>query len=209
VIRLPDPYRILIVDDHPIARCGLREMLREEPSVEVVGEASSGMDALTQLLKGGIDLLLLDMVLPELDGLEVLREVRRRFPMTKVLIVSALDQGYAIRDAIKAKADGYIPKMAHREEVISAIQHVMLGGLYIHPSLSEAFHEGMSSEPQLTERQRAVLERLSGGLSNKEIAIELGLQPETVKSHVKEILRRMGCRDRTSAVAKALQEHLI
>jgi DNA-binding NarL/FixJ family response regulator len=206
---VPGPIRVLIVDDHPVARCGLREMLKGESGIQVVGEASSGVEALTWLLRNPVELLLLDMVLPELDGLEVLREVRRRFPTTKVLIVSAMDGPYAIRDAIKAKADGYLPKQAHANEVIAAIRHVMDGHLYVHPSLIEAFRNGMGPGPQLTGRQRDVLERLASGLSNKEIANELGLKPETVKSHVTEVLRKLDCRDRTSAVAKALQERLI
>lgn len=199
--------RVSLVDDHPMVRAGIRGMLADCPGIKIVSEASGGVEALSKILEAPPDLVLLDVILPEVDGLHVLRELRRRLPKTKVLIVSALESDYSMRAAIEDEADGYLTKQASRDEMIGAIQAVMAGETFMTDLCSPRGKR--PAPPLLTDRQLQVLKLMSEGRSNKEIAFELDVTAETVKSHVTEILRRLEVRDRTSAVAKALQEKLI
>lgn len=201
--------RIVIADDHPMVRFGLKDMLLGIPDVEVVGEAGSGVEAIEVVLREKPDLVLLDMVLPELDGMEVLKQLRRRAASTRVIIVSHLESDATVREALANRADGYIPKQVTQDELAKALATVLEGGCYVHPSVKPGRREAVAFGPPLTPKQREVLRLMADGASNREIAEELGVTPETVKSHVGEVLRRLGCRDRTAAVAKALKEHLI
>lgn len=202
--------RTAIVDDHPMVRYGLKDMLIGVPGVDVVAEAGGGLEAIQVLLRAKPDLVLLDMVLPELDGMKVLKEIRRRIRNVRVIIVSHLESDTTVREAFANQADGYIPKCVTQDELAQAIETVLRGDIYLHPSIGPHRRAGGDLYvPPLTQRQREVLTRMAKGASNREIADELEITPETVKSHVGEILRRLGCKDRTSAVARALNDHLI
>lgn len=192
-----------------MVRYGLKDMLLGIDDVEVVAEAASGVEAIEVLLRTRPDLVLLDMVLPELDGMQVLKEIRRRAPRTRVIIVSHLDSDVTVREAFANEADGYIPKQVTQEELAVAVEAVLAGERYVHPAVEPDRPLGSGFGPPLTPKQREVLRLMAAGTPNREIGEQLGIKPETVKSHVGEILRRLGCRDRTAAVAKALKDHLI
>ena len=202
--------RILIVDDHPMARAGLRDMLSGFDDIEVAAEAATGYEAIQLARSRQPDLIMLDMVLPDLEGLQVLREIRRRDPLVKIVILSALDGELTVREAFANHADGYILKQVTQDELVKAVRTVMAGDIYVHPSLGAAHeHASTLGDHRLTDRQLEVLKRMARGSTNKMIAEEMGLMPETVKSHVSEIMRRLGTHHRASAVAMALRDKLI
>ena len=198
------PVRIAVVDDHPLLREGLKGIIDGTDGYEVVAEAASGVEAIAEVQASRPDLVLLDVVLPEMDGIQVLKEIRRRVPRSRVVILSALDSPLTVQEAFANDAYGYIPKQVGRDELIAAMDTVMSGERYVHPDLADP-----NQTMGLTQRQREVLKRIATGASNREIADELEITAETVKSHVGEVLRRLGCKDRTAAVAKALKEKLI
>lgn len=192
-----------------MVRQGIRRMLSDCDGIEIVSEAGGGLEAIEVLTKTKPDLVLLDVILPEIDGIQVLKEIRRRLPDTKVLIVSAVETDYSVRTAVESSADGYLPKQATREDMIAAIRKVMAGETFLPSDLAGGDATPRPTPPLLTPKQIKVLKLISEGASNKEIGLAMGITQETVKSHVSEILRRLDAKDRTSAVTRAMQERLI
>jgi DNA-binding NarL/FixJ family response regulator len=205
--------RILIADDHPIVREGLIAVLETQPDFEIAGEASSGAQAVERAAALRPDVMLLDLELPELDGVAALRAIRAADPAARVIIFTAFDTDERILAAVQAGAQGYLLKGAPRDELFQAIRVVHGGGSLLQPVVAARLLRQVSSpaalpEP-LTERELEVLRLLSKGRQNKEIANDLWISERTVKFHVSAILAKLAVGNRTEAVSKAAQLGLI
>jgi len=204
--------RVLLADDHPTLRLGLRVLLDRTPDIEVVAEAERGEEALAKILALQPDVAVLDCQLPGLSGPEVAREIRRRGLPTRVLALSAYRYEHYIRGMLEAGAVGYLLKEEAPEVIVEAIRKAAQGGITFSPGVAEvvkAILEGKREIPQLTEREREVLALMAEGLSNKEIAARLGFSERTAAFHVSNILQKLGAASRTEAVVKAKERGVI
>lgn len=208
--------RILVADDHPVVRDGLVAILSTQSDLQVVAEAGSGPETLERAAQTRPDVVLLDLEMPEMDGVAVLRRLREEQPDTRVIIFTAFDTDERILAAVQAGAQGYLLKGAPRDEVFNAVRVVHGGGSLLQPVVASKLLRQMSQEPDvkevtepLTPREQDVLQRLAQGLQNKEIAGELVISERTVKFHVSSILAKLGAGNRTEAVAIAAQMGLV
>jgi len=206
--------RIVLADDHPIVREGLASVLETQPDFEVVGQADDGAEAVDIVSALKPDVVLLDLEMPRLDGVQALRAMRAEHAGVKALVFTAFDTDERIIGAVQAGARGYLLKGAPREELFSAIRVVAQGGSTLQPVVAAKLMERMTGpaattlEP-LTEREREVLQSMAQGLQNKEIAGRLHISERTVKFHVSAILAKLGAGNRTEAVRMAVQHGLI
>jgi NarL family two-component system response regulator LiaR len=209
--------RVLIVDDHAVVREGLRAFLELQEGVEVVGEAADGHQALAQAELLRPDVILMDLVMPRLDGVEAMRELRRRRgggnPIKVIVLTSFLDDERLL-PAIQAGAAGYLLKDAEPAELTRAVRAAHEGQAIIAPAaaarLMEAIaQDGPSPRERLTAREQEVLGLIARGRSNKRIAFELGISEKTVKAHVGRVLAKLGVADRTQAALLAVREGLV
>jgi DNA-binding NarL/FixJ family response regulator len=207
------PIRILIADDHPIVREGLIAVLETQPDFAVVGEAATGAQAVERAAALRPDVILMDLQLPEIDGVAALRAIRAADAAAKVIIFTAFDTDERILGAVQAGAQGYMLKGAPREELFQAIRVVHDGGSLLQPVVAARLLRQVSGGPSLpeplTERELEVLGLLAKGRQNKEIANELFISERTVKFHVSAILAKLGVGNRTEAVSKAAQLGLV
>lgn len=213
------PIRILIIDDHTILRRGLRMMLDQQSDLQVVGEAGTGMAARQELLARAPDLVLTDLFLPDLDDVEICDQVHAVSPTSKLLILSGTQSGPTIQRAVATGIDGFLLKEVTPAELADAIRQVMRGVPVFHPEVTAmlraqrentAAHSDQStSHPDLTAREYQVLSLMATTASNREIAEQLALGEETVRTHVKNILRKLHAKNRTQAVIEALRHNLI
>jgi len=207
------PIRILVTDDHPVVRDGLVAILGSQPDFAVVGDAASGQVTLELARALRPDIVLLDLEMPEMDGVETLRQLQRIAPETRVIIFTAFDTDERILSAVRAGAQGYLLKGAPRNDIFQAIRVVHQGGSLLEPMIAQKLLRQVSrespSDTALTPRELDVLRLLARGLQNKEIAIELGITGRTTKFHVGSLLRKLGAGNRTEAVAIAAQRGLI
>jgi two-component system, NarL family, response regulator LiaR len=206
--------RVLIADDHKVVRQGLRFLLSSEPGIEVAGEAADGVAALAAIRDLKPDVVLLDMLMPGLDGLEVLAAMRDQRLTAAVLVLTSSAEDQHLVQAIKAGALSYLPKTAGVDQVIDAVRAAARGESVLQPAatarlLRELRHASADPLSQLTPRETDVLKGLAQGRSNREIARALSVSDETVKSHVSSILAKLGLADRTQAAIFALQRHLV
>lgn len=205
--------RILLADDHPIVREGLAAVLGTQPDFEIVGQANDGAEAVSLAADLGPDIVLLDIAMPELDGVEALRAMRAENRDLRALIFTASETDDRIVGAVQAGAQGYLLKGAPREELFHAIRVIARGGSLLSPVVAARLLERIANpaEPereQLTEREREVLQLLAQGLPNKAIAARLGIRERTAKFHVSTIMAKLGATNRLEAVRLAVQQGL-
>jgi DNA-binding NarL/FixJ family response regulator len=213
---MSDRIHILVVDDHPVVRDGLVTILNTQPDFEVVGEASGGQEAIEAVLDKKPDLLLLDLEMPEMDGVAVLRHFQTQSMAVRSIVFTAFDTDERILEAVQAGAQGYLLKGAERQELFNAIRVVHGGGSLLQPVIASKLLQQMSEAKQqvtevdaLTPREAEVLELLAQGLQNKEIANALVISERTVKFHVSSIMGKLGASNRTEAVALAANQGLV
>lgn len=200
------PIRVLLCDDHVAARQGLRQLLSAFTDVQVVGEAEDGAEAVGQAHRLEPDVVLMDLSMPNLGGLEATRRMVAELPGIRVLVLTSSIEGERVRAAIDAGAAGYLLKDSAVEELVQAIASVAVGESPIDPRAARAFLEytrQASAEAKLKPREREVLGLIGAGLSNRAIAARLGISDATVKAHVTQIYRQLGVADRSAAVAWA------
>jgi NarL family two-component system response regulator LiaR len=206
--------RLLIVDDHVIVRTGIVMFLKTEKCIQIVGEAGDGIEAIQMARQLQPDVILLDLVMPQKDGLEVIGELRRDVPEAKILVLTTFGDEFRVKAAIKAGAHGYLLKDADGEILLNAIHAVQQEGMPLHPSVTQYLVKqinsvGPNGQTPLTEREKGILELVARGLSNKEVAKRLQLSPGTVKVHVSHILNKLHVSSRTEASTWALQHGLV
>lgn len=206
--------RVLIADDHTILREGLRRILRENPALTVVGEATTGEEAVTLALKLSPDVVLMDVTMPHMSGIEATRRIRLVRPETRILMLTVSDKDEDLLGALKAGARGYLLKNAEAREVMDALQRVHAGEAILPPTLigrvlDELATPTPTTREALSPRETEVLELVAEGLANKEIAATLSISENTVKTHVRHILDKLGLRSRTEAAAYAVHQGLV
>ncbi|MFT3760060.1 two-component system response regulator NarL [Thauera sp.] len=204
---------VLIVDDHPLFRKGLAQLLQTVPGFRLVGEAAGGEEGIEMARERQPDLVLLDLNMRDLNGLEVLRQLRQLKPEPRVVMITVSDQGEDVVAALRGGADGYLLKDMEPEEMLEALTAVAAGRVVIPPQLNHLLAAALRSEarPQtadaagLTEQETRILEKIAAGLSNKMIGRELDIAEGTVKVHVKHILRKLDLRSRVEAAVWAVE----
>lgn len=204
--------RILVADDHPVVRDGLVAMLTTQTDFRVVGQASTGREVVANIEIARPDVLLLDLEMPDLDGVEALRQVTAEHPEVKVLVFTAFDDDERIVSAVQAGAQGYLLKGSPRDEVFDAIRVISQGGSLLQPVVASKLMRHVSSQgvrSRLTARELEALDLLANGMTNKEIAAELVITVRTVKFHVSSILRKLEAGNRTEAVRIAAERGII
>ncbi len=207
------PQRVVVVDDHPLFRKGLTQLLRTVAGFELVGEAAGGREGLACILKLRPDLLLLDLNMKDMSGLEVLRQLRQADLDTRVVMVTVSDAAEDLVAALRAGADGYLLKAMEPEAMVEALQSAAAGRIVVSDALTHLMAAALRkenrpetvSEAGLTEQEQRILEHIAAGLSNKLIARELDIAEGTVKVHVKHILRKLNLRSRVEAAVWAVE----
>lgn len=207
--------RLLIVDDHSIVRKGIVMFLQTEPSVEIVGEAEDGEDAIRQAGNLKPDVILMDLVMPGADGIEAIAKIKRCLPNIKIIALTTFDDENRVSAAMEAGADGYLLKNADGEALLQAVKAVQRGEMPLDPSVTRYLVErrtkqnGTNGHGHLTEREKEVLNLVSKGLSNQAIGEALHLSTGTVKVHVSNILSKLNVASRTKAAMLAIQRGLV
>jgi DNA-binding NarL/FixJ family response regulator len=208
--------RVLIVDDDALMRAGLRELLSGDPSIEVAGQASTGREAVERSRRLDPDVVLMDVQMPDMDGISATRELAQVVPDAKVLILTTFERDEYIFGALRAGASGFLLKRTRPEELIAAVHTIAAGESLLSPSVTGRVIERMAQQPtpdladqaklrELTPREREVLVLLARGLSNREIAAELVVEESTIRTHVRRILMKLELRDRVQVVIFAYE----
>lgn len=214
----PPVARLIIADDHELARAGIRSMLAGERGLELIAEASNGREAVALCREHLPDLALLDVRMPELDGLAATRAIKQISPKTSVLIVTTHDSDDYLIAALKAGAAGYLLKDISRQELLTAVRQVLRGESILNGALAARALQRLTHDPasydgpapeRLTPREREVLQLLAQGQTNREIAGQLSVSVGTVKIHVEHIIAKLGVSDRTQAAVRALESGLL
>ncbi|MGI8802892.1 MAG: response regulator [Solirubrobacteraceae bacterium] len=210
---------VLVVDDHAVVREGLRTFLELQEGIEVVGEAADGEEALIEAERLRPDVILMDLTMPRLDGVGAMRELRRRVPRTRVVVLTSNVDDSRLLAAIQAGAAGYLLKNVQPQELARAVRTAHAGEALLDPAVAARLVEAIARTPggdpgrdpahQLTAREREVLGLIAAGRSNKAIAFELGVAEKTVKTHVGHVLAKLGVSDRTQAAMYAVRAGLI
>lgn len=212
--------RLLIVDDHAVVRKGLRGFLELMDGFEVVGEGSNGAEAVSFAQQLQPDVVLMDLIMPEMDGIEATRRIMISNPEIKILILSSFGDDDNVFPAIQAGALGYVLKDISPEDLADAIRQTAEGKSHLHPDITNKLISHVQKDPsqgdatnqlikELTERELEVLIQIGRGLSNKEIASELSISPKTVKTHVSSILSKLQLSDRTQAAIFSIRQGLV
>jgi DNA-binding NarL/FixJ family response regulator len=200
--------RLLVVDDHPIFRAGLLALVANEPDMRVVGEAADGREAVAKFHELLPDITLLDLQMPEMNGIDALRAIRKDYPATKVIVLTTYAGDVLAQQALKAGAQAYVLKGLIRRELLDTIRAVGNGLKRISTDVANQIAEHMGHE-SLSEREMEVLRLVALGNSNKRIAGHLSISEQTIKGHLKSILAKLGASDRTHAVTLALKRGII
>ncbi len=205
---ISDQIRILCVDDHPLVREGINALVSAETDMTVVGEAENGFDAVEAAKTLAPNVVLMDIQMPGLTGIEAIVEIRKHLPTAKVIILTTYAGDEYVKKAMLAGAQGYLLKSAVRKQLINVIRQVYRGQKFVDPEAANqlAAHYGQEA---LSDREISVLKLIAGGSSNKLIAVQLAISEETVKGHVKNILFKLQANDRTHAVTIGLRRGII
>jgi DNA-binding NarL/FixJ family response regulator len=208
--------RVLIADDDDLMRAGLVELLGADPQIQVIGQAATGREAVEQARRLAPDVVLMDVRMPDLDGIGATRELARSVPGARVLILTTFEQDDYVFGALRAGASGFLLKRARPEELIAAVRTIAAGEALLSPSVTRRVIDRIAQQPTpeladqakldgLTLREREVLALIARGLSNREIAAALAVEESTVRTHVKRILMKLHLRDRVQAVIFAYE----
>ncbi len=209
--------RVAIADDHAVVRQGLRTFLELQEGMDVVGEAADGEEAVALVERTAPDVVLLDLVMPRVDGLEAIRRIRERAPATRILVLTSFADDRTVLPAVRAGAAGYLLKDVQPPELAGAIRTVHAGEALLAPSVATMLVEQLAAEDgddaerggHLTPREREVLALVARGRANKAIALDLGVSERTVKTHVSNILGKLNLTDRTQAAVYAVRHGIV
>lgn len=213
---MKDDLKILIVDDHPVVRQGLSTMIDLKPGLKVIGEASNGMEAIKQADSLKPDVILMDLVMPQMDGIEATQKIKNQNPHTRILVLTSFTEDEKVIAAIRAGASGYVLKDSSPQTLLQAIYNVYEGKSPLDPVVAGKLISGLqpvndshSFKENLTEREIEVLKYIAQGISNKDIAVKLSITDGTVHFHVSNILKKLNLQNRTQAAMFALREGLV
>jgi DNA-binding NarL/FixJ family response regulator len=210
--------RVVLIDDHDLLRRGIRTMLESEGDIDVVGEASDGVDGFATVEGMLPDVVLIDVIMPNKDGIEATREIKNSYPNIGVVVLSGHDEQQFIFDALKAGASGYLLKTAELDEVLDTVRSVSRGGARIDPTVATQLlsefqsyqnHEAADAYQPLTPREREILRRMSEGLPNKTIANRLSISERTVTTHIANIYTKLHVNNRVSAIQEAMRRRIL
>jgi DNA-binding NarL/FixJ family response regulator len=216
--RASDPIRVALVDDHDLLRRGIKTMLESEPDIDVVGEASDGAEALPLVELTLPDVVLIDVIMPNKDGIEATKEIKDAFPNIGVVVLSGHDERQFLFDALKAGASGYVLKTANLEEVVQTVRSAAKGEAKLDPQLAtqvlsefQIYQKADVADvyQPLTPREREILKLMSDGLPNKTIASRLKISERTVTTHVANIYSKLHVNNRVSAIQEAMRRRLL
>jgi DNA-binding NarL/FixJ family response regulator len=205
-MNLPYPIRVALVDDHALVRDGIKALLAVMAPLEVVGEAESGADAIEMVGRCQPDLLLVDISLRDMNGLELTRVLRSQYPSLKVLVLSMYDNNEYVSESVRAGASGYVLKNSPSREIIAAIEAIASGGTFYSAEIAQRLIADKSTDNELTPRESQVLYKMAQGLNNKEMARELDISVRTVETHRLSIRRKLNI-DKPAALVKYAIDH--
>jgi NarL family two-component system response regulator LiaR len=212
---MSEHIRVLVVDDHPVVRRGIRSLLAEEAGIEVIGEAVNGVDALAKVEALQPDVILMDLVMPEMGGVEAIQQITARHPEARALVMTSFAADDKVFPSIKAGALGYLLKDSDPEDLVRMIHQVFRGEMSIHPTIARKVIQELNRPPEepltpspLTEREVEILQLLAQGVENHEIARRLVLREATVRTHVSNILGKLHVANRVQATLYALRKGL-
>jgi two-component system NarL family response regulator len=203
-----EPARVLLVDDHALLRTGVANIINQEPDLRVIGEAGNGLEAVELWNRHHPDITLLDLRMPLMEGVEVVRQIRDRDPSARVIVLTTYDTDDEISRALKAGAKAYVLKDIAADALVGCIRDVLAGKTYLAPQAAAKLAEGVT-RVQLTPRELATLKLLADGKANKEIASELDISERTVKTHLAHLFEKLGATSRTEAVRVATRRGLV
>ena len=204
----PTRIRILAVDDHPLLRCGVAALIADQSDMTLAGEASNGRDAIEEFRRLKPDITLMDVQLPGMDGIDAILAIRAEFPAARIIVLTTYEGDFLAQRALKAGAQAYILKARVRKDLLETIRMVHRGAKRVDPQIAEQIACRMEDD-MLSEREIKVLSLIAAGKSNREVAAQLTISEETAKTHVRNILAKLGANDRTHAVTLALQRGII
>jgi DNA-binding NarL/FixJ family response regulator len=204
----PTRIRILAVDDHPLLRGGVAALIADQGDMTLAGEASNGREAIEEFRRLKPDITLMDVQLPGMDGIDAILAIRAEFPAARIIVLTTYEGDFLAQRALKAGAQAYILKARVRKDLLETIRLVHGGAKRVDPQIAEQIACRMEDD-MLSEREIKVLSLIAAGKSNREVAAQLTISEETAKTHVRNILAKLGANDRTHAVTLALQRGII
>ena len=216
---MKEKVRIVLAEDHTILREGLRALLTADPDFEIIGEAADGREAVRFVEKQIPDLILMDLSMPRMTGMDAIREIKKRYPQTKIIALTVHKTEEYLRTTLQAGADGYVLKDATHEELMMAVESVLKGKTYLSPGVSgrviEGYLEGKESQMPpstlglLSQREREVLKLIAEGYKNKEIATDLCISLKTVEKHRANLMKKLGLHNAAALTAYAIEQGLV